>query len=1295
MQSNGQRFVLRENVPASLNEYTVVIEDACLNSAQATFNTCAQCNEPIYDSSSDVHTYTFGTEGLIFRVTRPCNFKEWGFTSSEIRLGDGKNKFTNIPDGLKYTIIWPRGRNTVIENKTGSGSGTEISGAKEFDLDKEDYNGEPLIIKIIRSDGCERDLTLFFGNKVENVMVANRGHNNDWAPHKYVIQSSFCKASCNINVQSNPNSGTSSYVNDCDFNDLISFKYKPSNQNDPCGGGEIKAIFIENGKPVSKSWQVPQSAFEKNERYFITDINDPLRDQVMIGGGCVFYPQPIVGQSLGRSIYVNWYTVKKEDNVGPADYVGCPELDVSGGPEEYTVHTSTQYLNTLTITYPDGSTKSILTSGNRTYKIKNTSFGGVIKFYLGGYLPCPPAEEVRDVDKINCGITALYERTGDILNLNLSVPSNVELGKFTITFTDQEDGTIKLYKDDNGNSNFVMEHGARDYAIQLNTPWFSLLSGRKYKINIVFDNGCEDVVIKDFTKAGIIDGPPIYFNCSSNIQSISFSHFNNEYVVTYKNTVGDKSTLIVSSAGNINALDFPTPKFEVNDFEGDVMGSDIDAKGECHLLVEDNGLEITSASTNFNQTTSLDYLSNGKIFSKGDNKIIFGVDGNNNYVANTYSSTNSLVSTELLIENLTEFQLVLPIDSIVLVKSNIDSVYLMNTKTGAKRSLNIDKNIKIVDIKKSKEGRLLLLSEFNHDIEIDNKIIENYGFQNGIITVLDREGTILSNTPLYTDRKEYIKGFTPGSDESGLYYGTYSDTISYSDIPSEVIVDSCSFIKKFVYDPKIECDTTMIEPYLDQNDCVLFIVNPNQLNLSIQFKESNNTWTNLATISESYQPAVNGTYRVLASKDGCNDVYSDEIVIDCATDICDEVSIDITYSEHTGKFCSFYNRFVTDTKMYSSWIEPSTQITIDSFLSITLSEIDVHSVRFGGTRYIYIVGADKMDLHRTKTIKFDYITRQVIWETWQENFQIVDVMEYATSDTLFNLGYSYPGQLWWLKGYNVLTGQEVYSQPWTWKTGVTKLFSECSGIKVKTKNLYAYVPNTAPEIVYVSPISKWSKPLPPVMTVRDIVITKSKQIVVGGDFNGTIVINDSTYVADTLRTGFFITYDSTGQIIKVNMVKKTKHFVLHKMTTDGYGMIGYIGYTLTSGGGSSQNFTIIEAIIGDEGVCVEVGGFSLATGNGNGSGIGFRALPVVEQPHYFPNPFTNSINVSFISSTDTEANLYVFDSYGQIIFTENVSVQTGRNNIAISQFERVPPGVYIVKCKVANQEFTNRVIKLQ
>ncbi len=62
-----------------------------------------------------------------------------------------------------------------------------------------------------------------------------------------------------------------------------------------------------------------------------------------------------------------------------------------------------------------------------------------------------------------------------------------------------------------------------------------------------------------------------------------------------------------------------------------------------------------------------------------------------------------------------------------------------------------------------------------------------------------------------------------------------------------------------------------------------------------------------------------------------------------------------------------------------------------------------------------------------------------------------------------------------------------------------------------------------------------------------------------------------------------------------------------------------------------------------------------------------------------PNPFTNYFKLNFSSDLDQNGEMILTNMNGQVLYSQKIELQTGRNELSYANAERLQPGIYFVK----------------
>jgi hypothetical protein len=133
-----------------------------------------------------------------------------------------------------------------------------------------------------------------------------------------------------------------------------------------------------------------------------------------------------------------------------------------------------------------------------------------------------------------------------------------------------------------------------------------------------------------------------------------------------------------------------------------------------------------------------------------------------------------------------------------------------------------------------------------------------------------------------------------------------------------------------------------------------------------------------------YIPISNGAYRLLITKPGCIAYRSYILNVNCVIEPCIEDPIDIAYSEIQNKFLYFYKTDGSGQLVKSEWISPVTYTMVDSFITWSCENITIKDIIVDEQLHVFVIGHDVNDNTRTRIIKYNWSTKQIIWSQWRE-----------------------------------------------------------------------------------------------------------------------------------------------------------------------------------------------------------------------------------------------------------------------------------------------------------------------
>lgn len=78
----------------------------------------------------------------------------------------------------------------------------------------------------------------------------------------------------------------------------------------------------------------------------------------------------------------------------------------------------------------------------------------------------------------------------------------------------------------------------------------------------------------------------------------------------------------------------------------------------------------------------------------------------------------------------------------------------------------------------------------------------------------------------------------------------------------------------------------------------------------------------------------------------------------------------------------------------------------------------------------------------------------------------------------------------------------------------------------------------------------------------------------------------------------------------------------------------------------------------------------------------------------FPNPTHGDLWLSVKKTTKETAEVTVWSTQGKLIYTNKVEINSGENLLKLPDLSDDPPGIYILKIKMADETITNKILKL-
>ncbi|MBK9736239.1 MAG: T9SS type A sorting domain-containing protein [Saprospiraceae bacterium] len=1293
-------ILFNEFIPANFEPYQIKISDACLNNVSEEFWTCTPCRPPSLRISGDDQFLVFDG-GLELKLQRPCSWCGSIFCKDrqiEIVHSNG----LNVPDGLAYSIIWPRGKATDIVNPSGPPLTKKLSGDWDFELKESDYDGSLFKIKVERSDGCDQNIDLTLGHSEDNVVMGN------FSLTFNAFHSNAVCNECTVLGGGNSTPGPK-YVKFCvgEASAFNSFKYEPNDLSVPCaGGGSFTAHRIENGvTKMNTKIDVPTYAHIGNKPYVRINSSDPFEYEIIVGGGCLFNPIDLFYDQLEFTpIYGNWWSEIKEtvffdDKHESPVPLPCPTLTiVSANEEEIIVECINEGLEVyLQITKPNGPVSNIqMERGINKYTIKVLE-GGVYYFYLtGSGAMCPPIEIPVTATETTCPRNFVMHN---------NPCSECKMVEWSVKMGLECKAKLVIYSFDDSGNEMEIDSKDLDLKIGLNEgiwTFNSTLEKKAYHLKLKFPNNECETLVKTFISSNV-QGPGTTTkfrspDCSDDIIDILFIPELNEYLPLW---LKSDSSLTTLQSVSFSQQEYESDIHSYAEFPYDgypISQIRVDAQKNHHILTKNNGEEQLLKIDMKGNSIWIRTLENMEIKS-----ISVGTSGEYDLLA--YQTNNKkYVLTHVDREgNFSE-----PID--LPIKPNLyDKMHQSGSTTiAAIKDGNLNKiifsspidliekelpsAITVKDIKTLANGNVLVAGDFNGAITIEGKEHDSEGYKNAIFLTYDKQGNILASRSVQNNRDETIFGMATKASSEVAYHGRYQEIISYNIDPELNEIDSCIFVHII---PLTEDTCLLSTPdiLLDTILCSLNWPSP-EIGVTTQLqKEFNGAWINVPDANSPYEVIKNGSYRLSVAKEGCLTAVSDVTIVDCVEELpvtCHDEPIDITYVSLEQQFLYFYKTESSGLNVKSDWLSPVTYQSVLEFIEWTCEDIIIKDIRIDEQYNVYVSGLDGLTQTKTRIVKYNWSTKQVIWSQWIEHVTFESAM-LSTQQNLYIVAVkNTQSSQWQILGYNKFTGVLVSSQFVEGRCSFTKLNPDCGGLRVHKDNIYTFINYDPVQLNYVAPTIKWTAPLPPSITIREVDILHNEGIVVGGDFSGTIVIDGVTYTSGTHRAIIVITYSATGQLVTVKVIKSNKHRVLKTFTTDGYYNLSYIGYYTENTNISETILLDLTAMSNHPDVCADQGGLTIT-----GNALGNRNREKTTEPAFYPNPFSKGINLSLDASIAEAISIKAYNNVGLLIYEDILDVQQGNNVAYLEAFEKIPAGVYIIKLQSPTMEYVTRVIRIE
>ncbi|MFZ1749990.1 MAG: hypothetical protein WAU01_07350, partial [Saprospiraceae bacterium] len=235
----------------------------------------------------------------------------------------------------------------------------------------------------------------------------------------------------------------------------------------------------------------------------------------------------------------------------------------------------------------------------------------------------------------------------------------------------------------------------------------------------------------------------------------------------------------------------------------------------------------------------------------------------------------------------------------VALEGNSTLIFATTTESISK---NVHQGITIKDIKTLKNGYILAVGEFNGLVSVSGLSYDSDEFNNVIFITFDKVGNILSSQSIQNYRDETVHGIATKGNEEVAYHGRYKEIVIYSANPLDNVIDSCTFVE--IID--LPCDTLKSNLSFVKDSCsILWDTIPSGYTTSLQrLYEQNWINTGFNNLETKKYLALSSliddtTLRIVNSKNGCPDIVSDSIYVNCN---CDCPLLDLHFSIED---CSF------------------------------------------------------------------------------------------------------------------------------------------------------------------------------------------------------------------------------------------------------------------------------------------------------------------------------------------------------------------------------------------------------
>ncbi len=101
---------------------------------------------------------------------------------------------------------------------------------------------------------------------------------------------------------------------------------------------------------------------------------------------------------------------------------------------------------------------------------------------------------------------------------------------------------------------------------------------------------------------------------------------------------------------------------------------------------------------------------------------------------------------------------------------------------------------------------------------------------------------------------------------------------------------------------------------------------------------------------------------------------------------------------------------------------------------------------------------------------------------------------------------------------------------------------------------------------------------------------------------------------------------------------------------------------------------------------------SLPGNSANCNPVGLQSDAANNDLIIYPNPFRNELQCSLYTKENSEIEVYLYDVLGHLIYNDNRKKGIGNHQIKIQFSEPIAPGVYTLKVKTKNEQWTQKVV---